>query len=110
MSFDFVAEEAKLVSNGNPQKLLNDLQPSTLMEASGEVFDPDRMIVDKKLHLVLRKEQFHQGSDLPTELLVADRRYTFDDLRALCEPLLDIHSLGYVKAGDFERVDSGDPT
>ena len=105
MSYDYVEQKAKIYTNGEIQRHIASLPPSNLMEKSGEIFDPEHMIVDKQMKLVLRKEQFHQGNDLPDELLVADRRYTINDLRELCKGRVDVHRIGYVRAGQFHLVD-----
>jgi len=105
MSFDFIEAKAKYVSNGNAESLIANLPPSKIMESSGEVFDPDALIVDKKLRIVIRKEQFDHGANLPEEIMVADRRYTFADLRELCEPRFAVDTIGYVRAGKFHLID-----
>jgi hypothetical protein len=52
-----------------PDKLLM-LRPSTIMETTGNVFDPDFYLIDRETRIVYRKEQFTGGLGLPEELLV----------------------------------------
>src|SRR5262249_43684935 len=55
---------------------LQTLKPSGTMESTGDIFNPAFFIADRNTQIVYRKEQFDRGHDLPTELLVRDRRYT----------------------------------
>lgn len=67
-----------------PDRLLT-LQPSTIMETTGNVFKPDFYLIDRDTKIVYRKEQFTKGHGLPEEILVRDRRYTEDQIRGYCE-------------------------
>lgn len=81
MSLDVSAGMAKRISSvyGNPDVLLS-LPPSSIMERSGNVFNPDYFIFDPNDHIFYRKEQFESGEDLPCELIVRDKRYNFEAL------------------------------
>ncbi|MHB8463744.1 MAG: class I SAM-dependent methyltransferase [Acidimicrobiales bacterium] len=58
------------------------LAPSATMETTGNVFDPNQIVLFNGLHY--RKEQFESvAGRLPSELVVRDLRYTMDDLLAL---------------------------
>jgi hypothetical protein len=48
------------------------------------VFNPDYYMIDEATEIVYRKEQFTQGSFLPAQLLVRDRRYRRRDIEAMC--------------------------
>ena len=79
------------------------------MQDSGKIFNPDFFVLDTKNKVVYRKECFNEGSDLPEEMIVRDRRYTQTELRKICEGRsLEILAIGHVKAGNFELVNSID--
>lgn len=105
MSFDYMQALAMHQSNGDAQRYLPKLEPSNTMEKTGDVFHPERVLLDKKLRLAFRKEKFLSGEGLPEELLVVDRRYGFEELRALCDARMDVELIGYVRAGHFEDSD-----
>jgi SAM-dependent methyltransferase/GNAT superfamily N-acetyltransferase len=85
MNFDLTYRKARHFFNLNkePDRLLQ-LLPSTIMEATGNVFNPDYYMIDEATEIVYRKEQFTCGSDLPAQLLVRDRRYRRSDIEAQC--------------------------
>ena len=73
------------------------------METSGNVFNPDYYMIDERTEIVYRREQFTQGTDLPVQLLVRDRRYRSRDIEAMClRAGLDIHWTRYVRAGHWD--------
>jgi hypothetical protein len=73
------------------------------MENTGNVFDPDYYMLDTDTQVVYRKEQFEQGSLLPTELIVRDRRYTPREICNLLSAVgLKIEWVRCVRAGDWE--------
>lgn len=106
MSYDYIAARAiHKVGNGNVQRLLHALQASDSMQRDGEIFNPERILLDTKNKLVYRREIFDQGSSLRTEEIVRDRRYTFSDLTTMCKVAgLSIDAIGYVRAGRFELI------
>lgn len=60
---------------------LEALPPSNAMESTGAIFDLDRILVYGGVHY--RKEQFERSSTrLPVELVIRDRRYSAEELRA----------------------------
>lgn len=66
------------------ETLLN-LPPSTTMQDSGQIFNPDYYLIDNSTNIVYRKEQFDlPGIELPCELVVRDRRYLLNDLTQMC--------------------------
>lgn len=66
-------------------KTLLDLPPSTTMQDSGQIFNPDYYLIDNSTDIVYRKEQFDlPGIELPCELVVRDRRYLLNDLIQMC--------------------------
>lgn len=86
-----------------PDKLL-ELPPSGTMQATGDVFDPDYFMLDEDSNVVYRKEQFTQGSDLPTELVVRDRRFSTDEITALCSGAgLQVVWTRLVRAGRWDQ-------
>ncbi|HNY39005.1 MAG TPA: bifunctional N-acetyltransferase/class I SAM-dependent methyltransferase, partial [Bryobacteraceae bacterium] len=74
MNFDLTYRKARHFFNlkKEPNRLLQ-LPPSTIMEKTGNVFNPDYYMIDEATEIVYRKEQFAEGSDLPAQLLVRDR-------------------------------------
>ena len=64
---------------------LQALRASELMQESGQIFDPEFYRVGLKSHVVCRKERFDSpGDQLPTELIVRDRRYTLNEISQAC--------------------------
>ena len=87
-----------------PDKLL-ELPPSDTMEATGDVFDPAYYILDEDSNVVYRKERFTRGSDLPTELLVRDRRFSMEEIAAMCnEAGLNVEWVRLVRAGRWDEA------
>jgi len=68
----------------NPENLLK-LKASTIMETTGNIFNPDYFMIDERTQIVYRREQFKLGNRMPTELLVRDKRFTKDEIIKLCE-------------------------
>jgi len=66
-----------------PDRLLS-LRPSTTMEKTGNIFDPEFYLIDRETRIVYRKEQFTKGNGLPDELLVRDRRYSQSQISQMC--------------------------
>jgi len=60
-------------------------------------------MIDEFTEIVYRKEQFKQGSDLPVQLLVRDRRYRRRDIEAMCMKAgLGVLWSRYVRAGQWD--------
>jgi 2-polyprenyl-3-methyl-5-hydroxy-6-metoxy-1,4-benzoquinol methylase len=86
-----------------PDKLLQ-LPPSNTMETTGDIFDPDYFMLDQDSAMVYRKEQFTRGSDLPTEVIVRDRRFSPDEIASLCSGAgLQVVWTRPVQAGHWDR-------
>ena len=64
-------------------KTLLDLPPSSTMQDSGQIFDPDYYLIDISTNIVYRKEQFYL-SGFPCELVVRDRRYLQENFIKMC--------------------------
>jgi 2-polyprenyl-3-methyl-5-hydroxy-6-metoxy-1,4-benzoquinol methylase len=90
--------------SGEPNRLLA-LHASRTMETSGNVFDPRFYLIDTDTGVVYRKEQFENGTDLPAEYIVSDRRFTpkeiADQFRAVG---LQVETVKCVRAGDWETA------
>ena len=81
---------------------LFELEASSTMQKTGEVFNPMLMLFDRDEGVFYRKEQFMLGVELPVELIVSDRRYTADSISRLCENAgLNVELIRYVHAGDW---------
>ena len=110
MNMEFTERRAKhwFSISTEPDRLLQ-LLPSRKMETSGEVFDPEHYMIDRDTRIVYRKEQFEEGSCLPQELLVRDRRYTSTEIEHLCRDAgLNIVWSRFVRAGAWEQLLSAD--
>jgi 2-polyprenyl-3-methyl-5-hydroxy-6-metoxy-1,4-benzoquinol methylase len=68
----------------DPDALLR-LPPSRTMEQTGNIFNPEYYMVDRETLVVYRKEQFESPTSLPAELVVRDRRFTVEEIVAMCE-------------------------
>ncbi|MBI5163745.1 MAG: class I SAM-dependent methyltransferase [Magnetospirillum sp.] len=114
MSYDYTKIHAKnIVTNVDIQDQLLDLPASSTMQNSGEIFNPDYYLLDAKSRVVYRREIFDEGSELPTELIVRDRRYGREEIAALCSSAgLAVLICGFVRAGKFEMAadPQADPT
>lgn len=90
-------------SRGEFLRGLEELSPSRTMETTGDVFDPNLLLVYEGVHY--RKEQFAApGKRLPGQLLVRDKRYSPEELTEL------VSSVGFnvlrvipVQAGSWDR-------
>ena len=86
-----------------PDRLLQ-LPPSDIMETTGDIFDPDYFMLDEDSAMVYRKEQFTRGSELPTEVIVRDRRFSANQIASLCSDAgLTVVWKRPVQAGRWER-------
>ena len=86
----------------NPKLLLN-LQPSSIMQKSGNIFNPNHMVIDTVGRLVYRKEQFSDDNRLSAEYVIRDRRYTMPDIVGVLENEgFSILDRRYVRAGHFD--------
>jgi 2-polyprenyl-3-methyl-5-hydroxy-6-metoxy-1,4-benzoquinol methylase/GNAT superfamily N-acetyltransferase len=104
MNLDATAftEAQKFSIEREPDRLLH-LQASRIMETSGNVFDPQFLMLDPESKVVYRREQFTEGSALPAELLVRDRRFQQHDIEEMCRLAgLTVVWSRFVRAGQWE--------
>ena len=106
MNYELTLSQAKhcFIFADEPNKLFS-IQPSRIMETTGNVFHPEYYLVDVSEHVVYRKEQFplRQGN-LPTELLVRGRKFTRDEISALCRSVgFKIKQAKFVNAASWEE-------
>lgn len=86
----------------NPVELLH-LPPSNTMETSGNIFKPEYFLINTDDGLVYRKEQFSNNNMLSAEYLVADKRYTKEEICSKVEAQnLKIRDVRYVQAGHWD--------
>ena len=108
LSYRFMRERAKHLSRSN--KIfdhLDDIAASNIMQESGEIFDPEFVLLDTELKLAYRKEMFDTDGQLPVELIVRDRRYELDEIVNLCaENGVTVVESGFVRAGRFDLVET----
>lgn len=97
-----VPEERKIDIFEQPEELFK-LQPSNIMQQTGDIFNPEYILIDKQTSLVYRKEQFDNDEELPAEYLVRDKRYTMDEITLLVESVgFKVMHGNYVQAGHFD--------
>ncbi|KYF85883.1 hypothetical protein BE20_13435 [Sorangium cellulosum] len=65
-------------------RLLQELPPSRVMQETGNIFEPELFHLDEAAGIVYRKEQFEGDGRPPGEYIVRDRRYTREDVAAMC--------------------------
>ena len=98
-----VHAENTFVFDDDPNKLL-ELLPSSIMETSGNVYDPKFYYVDTTTRMVYRKEQFTAGNDLPVELIVRDRRFSKEEIISFCEEIgFNIIEAKYTNASGWDQ-------
>lgn len=88
----------------NPN-LVQRVAASDTMSRTGDVFIPDYMLLDTEAHVVYRREQFNEeeGWDLPVELIVRDRRFSVDEIEAMCRRVgFKVLFSRHVHAGDWK--------
>jgi hypothetical protein len=84
--------------------MLIELPASQTMEKTGDIFNPEYYIVEKDTGIVYRKEQFLEGSSIPTELIVRDKRFTKKEIINLCSDVgLRVLSAQFVSAGNWDK-------
>ena len=91
----------KITDQEGFKKLVN-LPPSKTMQNSGEIFKAQLSILEKSTGVIYRKEQFDRQDLMPVEYVIADRRYSKDDLKALFEKFEPL-ALRCVRAGGWDR-------
>ncbi|AOX16684.1 GNAT family N-acetyltransferase [Kozakia baliensis] len=106
MSYDYIENRAtNKVGNGNVREKLNSIKASNIMQESGEIFNPDYILLDTRNKVVYRREIFDNEKNFRMEEIVRDRRYTFNDLRKMCKSAgLTVLAIGYIRAGAFQMI------
>lgn len=86
----------------NPILLLQ-LPASNSMQTSGNMFNVDYQLLDEDSHVVYHKEQFESDGRLSAEYVVADYRFTQEELsQVLNNEGLKVIDSRFVKAGHFD--------
>lgn len=82
MNYEYTEKIAKYFINFDlePEKL-DILNSSSIMESTGNIFNPNFYMVDKNTHIIYRKEKFSDDS----EQIIKDRRYTQREISDLCK-------------------------
>ena len=84
-------------------ELLYSLRPSEIMQSTGNIFDPNYIVIDENEDLVYRKEQFKDDEELPAEYVIRDKRYYSDEIIELIQSVgLQVCEYNYVQAGHFD--------
>jgi len=85
----------------DPKPLFN-LSASNTMQSSGNIFNPDYMIIDVNSNLVYRKEMFENENQISAEYIIRDRRYKKDELIQLMKKYgFEIQDIRFVQAGKW---------
>ena len=94
----------------NPELLLK-LKPASIMQTTGNIFNPEYMVIDKDQHLIYRKEQFSNDGKLSAEYVIRDKRYTMNEIVGMLQKKgFKIIDKRYVRAGHFDKpLESNDP-
>lgn len=104
MNYELTLAQAKnrFVLSENPNALLT-LRPSDIMEATGNVFNPDFYLVDTESGVVYRREQFKRGRTLPVELIVRDKRFSKEEIEKMFNQVgLVVEYSRFVNARDWD--------
>jgi 2-polyprenyl-3-methyl-5-hydroxy-6-metoxy-1,4-benzoquinol methylase/GNAT superfamily N-acetyltransferase len=98
-----LAPEHKPKTNSDFIAALETLPPSSTMETSGSIFDPDLLVLFDGIYY--RKEQFQEANwRLPAELVVRDRRFTASEVATLMERAgFEVVEIRPVQAGKWDR-------
>lgn len=111
MNFELTSQIAKnrFSFNSDPNALLC-LPASDTMEKTGDIFNPEYMLVDDVEKIVYRKEQFQECKELPIEMIVRDRRFTKDEIVQLCSKVgFFVEYAHYVSASNWnDNLESTD--
>ena len=67
----------------NPNALMT-ISPSSDMEQTGQIWNPDHLFLDVASGVVYRRERFTKGGDLPIETIVRDRRFYVNQIVRMC--------------------------
>ena len=78
------------------------LPPSRTMQTTGEIFKGQLLLLNPETGIVYRKEQFVDKEDLPREYVIADKRYTGEELVNLFKGL-SVQEIRYVRAGHWNE-------
>lgn len=80
---------------------LMQLPSSNTMQSSGDIFKGQLILLNPNTGVAYRREQFFGESELPTEYIVSDRRFSGDGLRKLFADYNEC-DVRYVSAGRWE--------
>ena len=98
-----VPDSNKGIVSENPELLLN-LKPGNIMQKTGDIFDPEYIVIDTVENLVYRKEQFVEDERLPAEYVIRDKRYRMEEISKLIEGTgFSVERKAYVRAGHFDE-------
>ncbi len=93
--------KCKVRENANE---LTSLPASEIMQSSGNIFNPDYFLLDEEAHLVYRKEQFHHDNYLSSEYVLADYRFTKQEIIDAFETRgFNVISADYVQTGHWDK-------
>lgn len=85
----------------NPKPLFH-LKASNTMQTSGDIFDPEFILIDKNTNLVFRKEIFENENHLSAEYIIRDKRYTMNEIeKKLIDRGFTILVSRFVQAGKW---------
>lgn len=103
MNGELTAEKAlhSACSDNLFEKLLA-LEPSNIMQQTGNIFDPHFYLWHEDAGVAYRKEQFEGDSMAPCELIVRDRRYSSRGISDICSAVgFEILNIRFVQLGNW---------
>jgi SAM-dependent methyltransferase len=87
----------------NPKKLFK-LKSSTIMQSTGDIFNPEYFIIDTHTNTIFRKEKFVNDGEISAEYIVRDRRYYRDDMIKILNKIgFEVIDCRCVRAGHFDE-------
>ena len=111
MNIDFLlSKNPQLEDVKNNWNILLNLSPETAMQQTGNIFDKNKIIIDKNSYVCYRKEQFSGSKEnLFNEFIVRDKRYTKNEIVTLLKHKnFEIIDCRYVRAGNWNEKLSKD--
>jgi SAM-dependent methyltransferase/GNAT superfamily N-acetyltransferase len=104
MNYDFTEKVAinKFQLSKSPQEI-SKIASSSIMQNTGNIFNPEFFLLDTETRVVYRKERFDSGSQLPRELIIRDRRFKKQEIVEMCRKIgFKVPICRIVRAGDWE--------
>jgi len=104
MNYELTKSKAKhFFSLKKDASKLLELPASQIMEKTGDIFDANYYLIDEDERVIYRKEQFSEGSGMPEEFIIRDKRYTKTEIVNVCQSVgFSVLEARYVGAGKWD--------